>query len=65
MTGRKAMLDKIKLQLPAKSKTVTVEPDGHRGCIFIMNLPAVRDACVRFPEVLADPWPVMVWISFN
>jgi len=66
MTGEAmSTLDKLNLLLKRAGESITVEPDGHRGCIFIMNLPAVRDARVRPPEVIMDPYPVAAWISFN
>jgi hypothetical protein len=59
------MLDKANLLLMARGKTTTVEPNGQRGCVFIMDLPLVKDGRAHPLEVIADPWPVMVWVSFN
>jgi hypothetical protein len=60
-----AMLEKDNLLRTAKGKTITVEPNGQRGCVFIMDLPLVKDGRAHPLEVLTDPWPVIVWVSFN
>ena len=59
------MLDKIKLLLTARGKPIRVETRGERGCVFIMDLPLVKDGRAHPLEMIADPWPVMVWVSFN
>jgi len=46
-------------------KELIVEPDGQQGCVFIMDLPLVKDGRGHPLEALTEPWPVMVWVSFN
>jgi len=39
---------------------IIIEPRGQAGCVFIMNLPFIKNG-----RAIADPWPVPVWVSFN
>lgn len=42
------------------TERIIVEPRGQTGCVYLMNLPLIKNG-----RVIADPWPVPAWVSFN
>jgi len=42
------------------TERIIVKPRGQAGCLYIINLPLIKNG-----RIIADPWPVPVWVSFN